>query len=642
MIRIFSNLKSALLCIALIGGVAGVSPAEGEVENAGGIEDGGDTSPAEEADINLPHIYTYIDAPVVEQRQVFTQDDIKKAHLKDLPSVIESAGVQLLSYGTYGLEQKPSIRGFTDETVRVVIDGICMNNAQTGTFDFSTIDINSIEKIEIIRGGFTEGVEDEGAVGGVIYITTKKQSLSRHLTSDTSIKSFANLKTSPLTLDTFSERLSFDSPLGESTFFKLSGAYTNAQNSFLYKDFFGSIVTQKHAAVWDTNLSAQLSHFYGNGSSFTVTDAAYYGNKHTPNTITSRDWGLQKDLTNNLTLSFFNPSVFDLFNLTNTVAYLKTDRKYKSSTEDSHHKIDDFKYFGQMAFFDYGILRTTAGLSFDATFLDSTNSGNHTQLSGVFKQTSKLFFNEWLSMTVPLAVKFCGNNWAFVPKIGLAAKFNALEILADTYRMVQFPNMDDLYWEGGGYHGNPDLVPEEGWGAELTFNVKAGPVPSSVQFFTNYYEKKIAWSGGTTQNYKSAFYFGIDFNAQTGFFDDVLLFRLNGEYLYNKLLDKNDDMTYGKKIMWTPDFVAGAGMTLNFAKWDATLNANYMGKRYLTNLNISYLEPYTLFNLSANLKTFDHAEPYLKIENLLNTSYTSVDGYAMPGRSITIGARLNF
>ena len=28
---------------------------------------------------------------------------------------------------------------------------------------------------DFVRGGFTEGVEDEGAVGGVIYITTKKQ-----------------------------------------------------------------------------------------------------------------------------------------------------------------------------------------------------------------------------------------------------------------------------------------------------------------------------------------------------------------------------------------------------------------------------------------------------------------------------------
>ena len=67
------------------------------------------TSPGQDT-IQLPEIVTYIDAPVVEQRQVFTASDIERLHVADLPAVIERAGVQLLSYGTYGLEQKPSIR----------------------------------------------------------------------------------------------------------------------------------------------------------------------------------------------------------------------------------------------------------------------------------------------------------------------------------------------------------------------------------------------------------------------------------------------------------------------------------------------------------------------------------------------------
>lgn len=126
-------------------------------------------------EIILPHLFTYIDSPVVEQRQTFTAEELEEMHVESLPELIKAAGVQMLSYGSYGLEQKASIRGFTDETVRVIIDGVCVNNAQYGTFDFSTISIDDIEKIEIVRGGFTEGVEDEGAVGGVVYITMKKK-----------------------------------------------------------------------------------------------------------------------------------------------------------------------------------------------------------------------------------------------------------------------------------------------------------------------------------------------------------------------------------------------------------------------------------------------------------------------------------
>ena len=120
----------------------------------------------------MPEVTTYIPA-TVEQKLVITAEDIEAAHYESLPELVERCGIQMLSYGPYGLESKASVRGFTDETVRVVIDGICVNNAQYGTFDLSSIDLSGVEKIEIIRGGFTEGVEDEEAVGGVIYIRMK-------------------------------------------------------------------------------------------------------------------------------------------------------------------------------------------------------------------------------------------------------------------------------------------------------------------------------------------------------------------------------------------------------------------------------------------------------------------------------------
>ncbi len=95
----------------------------------------------------MPSITSYIDAPVVEQRQTITEEEIDCMNVADLPALLEAAGIQILSYGPYGLEQKPSIRGFTDETVRVIINGVCVNNAQYGTFDFSTLNIKDIEKI---------------------------------------------------------------------------------------------------------------------------------------------------------------------------------------------------------------------------------------------------------------------------------------------------------------------------------------------------------------------------------------------------------------------------------------------------------------------------------------------------------------
>ena len=167
----------------------------------------------------LPSITSYIDAPVVEQRQTITEEEIDCMNVADLPALLEAAGIQILSYGPYGLEQKPSIRGFTDETVRVIITGVCVNNAQYGTFDFSTLNIKDIEKIEIVRGGFTEGVSDEGAVGGAIYITTKKQVLGHHFDFDSGIKSFFNYY---YPLDSFFQSAGYSGQISDAQFLKVN------------------------------------------------------------------------------------------------------------------------------------------------------------------------------------------------------------------------------------------------------------------------------------------------------------------------------------------------------------------------------------------------------------------------------------
>ena len=215
--------------------------------------------------------------------------------------------------------------------------------------------------------------------------------------------------------------------------------------------------------------------------------------------------------------------------------------------------------------------------------------------------------------------------------------------------MVQFPNMDDLFWEGAGFHGNPNLKPESGWGADLGLAFKAEQASANVTFFSNYYKDKIQWSNGqgtylmTTENLSSAFYLGVDFAASANFLNKLLVVSLNGEYLYNRLLDKSNKYTYGKRIMWTPDFVFNLTCDFNFDLAKFSLSASYTGLRYTSNMNIYYLEPYLLLNASAEGATINGKfTPYLKAENLLNWQYQAVDGYPMPGISLTLGAKYKF
>ncbi len=609
---------------------------------------------SQEAEIILPEVTTYIPAQV-EHKLVITAEMLEAEHIESLSQVMERSGIQNLSYGAYGLDNKPSIRGFTDETVRVVIDGICVNNAQYGTFDFSAIDISSIEKIEIIRGGFTEGVEDEGAVGGVIYITTKKTELKNTLFAEAAAKTFFNLN---LPIDSVFQKLTFAGNLGEQTFINSGLSLNYAQNLYLFKNEKNVLMQRKNAQVMDGQGNISLTHYFGDGNYFSFSDLIYAGNKHAPGPMYSTTPGLQRDINNNLSFSIYNPAVAGLFNLQNSLSWLCNNRAYKENTNnaaspESFHYINTIKYTGTADFYSLagGRFRQSVGISSDFTHLRSTNDGIHNQFSGVLKETSKLvlgtLFTGNVTLSLPLAVKLCINdtkaNFAFVPKAGIAWDFSYVQFTMDAYRMVQFPNMDDLFWEGSGYHGNPNLIPESGWGADLGIALKNLPVEASVTLFSNYYKDKIAWGSRTTQNISSAFYLGVDFSLDAKFWKGLFEIEVNGEYLYNRLLDESNSYTYGKRIMWTPDFVCSAVFALNFELAKIRLSAEYTGIRYKDNTNLYFLKPYVLLNLAAEGTPIKGKfTPFLKLDNLLNWNYQTIEDFPMPGISLTFGARYKF
>lgn len=86
-----------------------------------------------------------------------------------------TVGVQVRRFGGAGQRSEVSIRGSSGSQVVVLLDGIRLNSAQSGTVDLSTIPGSLIERIEIYRGG--GGVQTgSDAIGGVINVITKRAS----------------------------------------------------------------------------------------------------------------------------------------------------------------------------------------------------------------------------------------------------------------------------------------------------------------------------------------------------------------------------------------------------------------------------------------------------------------------------------
>ena len=73
---------------------------------------------------------------------------------KQLEDLLESTpGVFVRRFGGPGEPSEVSIRGSSGSQVVVLLDGVRLNSAQSGTVDLSTIPLDLIERIEVTRGG---------------------------------------------------------------------------------------------------------------------------------------------------------------------------------------------------------------------------------------------------------------------------------------------------------------------------------------------------------------------------------------------------------------------------------------------------------------------------------------------------------
>ena len=109
--------------------------------------------------------------------KVITRDEIENSSSNTIPQVLSQIGglrVSGLNSSTLNLDASVDMGGFGptgNSTTVVLVDGIRVNPIDSGSVDWATIPIDSIERIEILQGGASVQYGN-GAVGGVINIIT--------------------------------------------------------------------------------------------------------------------------------------------------------------------------------------------------------------------------------------------------------------------------------------------------------------------------------------------------------------------------------------------------------------------------------------------------------------------------------------
>lgn len=129
------------------------------------------TRVAQTADTALASV-TVLDRQTIEKSQATTVTDLLRG----------VAGIDITRNGGKGKSASVFMRGTASDHVLVLIDGVRVGSATTGTASFQYLPTSQIERIEVVRGPRSSLYGSE-AIGGVIQIFTRQASKTPRITA---------------------------------------------------------------------------------------------------------------------------------------------------------------------------------------------------------------------------------------------------------------------------------------------------------------------------------------------------------------------------------------------------------------------------------------------------------------------------
>ena len=383
------------------------------------------------------------------------RDQIKKIPAQTVSDLLQWAGsVHLVERGN--VQTDFSINGSSFEQVLVLVDGIRMNDPQTGhhNADFA-ITLDDIERIEVMPGHGSSMYGADG-YGGVIQIVTREHQ-QNHLQVSVEQGSFQSKRgTASLAYHTgsFSHRLSFEKAVSDGYSIQMDG-YSDRD---LKTDYDTDILSYR-------GVLPMGNHRFTCQAGFKNHDFAAYGfyapwpsREQTKTYLGNVDWQWQKNAQTGVQSKIWMKRHDDHFVLDefNPEFYLNDHETVSTGFESTITR----KYNQSNA--------VALGMEAVSDKLVSSGLGDHSRMRYA------LFFEGILQFLARTAAHLgvrsdYDSDWGFQlnPDFGLVYSWTSqLQMNASVGRIFRAPSFTDLYYNSPGNIGNPDLKPESGWNYE--------------------------------------------------------------------------------------------------------------------------------------------------------------------------------
>mgnify|MGYP006399743861 FL=1 len=526
-----------------------------------------------------------------------------------------------------GMVSSPSFRGTTASQTAVIWNGININSQFNGQLDFNTVNSGAYDEIAV-RGGGGSVVYGTGAIGGSVHLNTKLEFIKQQE---------HNLFLQYGSSNTRDARYQFK--LGTEVYsLSIALAHNSSDNDYDYPD--GG--TNLNGDFQNTALNVGLGFKLSRQHSLRFFSEVFDGERHFSLIRASETRTKYDDLNTKNLLEW----EYDFSNFT-SIARLAYLEEY-------------YKYFGNLDSdnFSFGKAKTTIA-KYDLTYAFSEALSINSVLTNTYTlgEGSSLGDNDRNIFSAAVLMKHqlkneldyelgfrkeITNNYEspFLFSVAASKAFSKhFSLNLSGSRNFRIPTYNDLYWSGA---GNAELLPEKSLQGQLGASLTIANFNLNLTGYYNSITDMIRWLPGSDgvwrpQNEEEVRIYGIEsilnWSPKLGRNHHLELY---GTYAYTI----SENAQTGYQLIYVPFHKATAGINYDFQRFNAAVQAIYVGEVFTRSDNNSRynLDAYAVanFSLGYSLGKEKNYELGARLNNVFNAEYQSVVNRWMPRRNFSM------
>ncbi|WP_227673159.1 TonB-dependent receptor plug domain-containing protein [Psychrobacter sp. LFX-11D] len=560
---------------------------------------------------------------VISQTRVIDSEELQRYQGQTVTDILKNQpGINITQSGGMGTASNFYMRGFDSKQVLVLIDGIRYGSISLGSPSLNLLSADQIDRIEILYGASGSSIYGSDAMGGVIQIFTKGNSVEQSNVSTTvgygSNDHYQVGVTGQLKNDTSSLSLGVSRNKTDG-FNAIAKASSNSTPNDYNADDDGFKSTNASMALrhkFTNELSAGISGLYSDSttefdSAGTIIPNAYSDQKNgsanaylqyqTPMTLTKLSYGQSIDKSTSHDNNSINYQEGSQFDTTQEQARLET-----SINAQPGIVIVGAEWLSQK-------LKASDVLDFSgfpAPPVQTAYTPDDRTVKSAFVgyQLSESYYDLQANYRVDDNSQY-GNESTY--NLGAAIRpLAGMRIGANYATGFRAPTFNDLYFPG---YNNPDLKPETSKNTEVFVEYANNMQTSRLTGYHTDVEDLIGGNTNTAEAKIKGVSLTSDWNVSS------FIFGLGYDYLDAKNKTRTD-ANFDQQLPYRPKNSGLVYIGYQQPMFDVRLEAKHSDDR-LTTEN-KELDSYTLLNLSGSAYITPNLRANVRVDNITDEDYT--------------------